>query len=74
MQLVSLCCQRAATPPKLRSSSLRKPQPAETSEPRIYVTNEVCGDLTVIDSGNYNVLATVPAGQASPRHPCQPRP
>src|ERR1700678_4159856 len=37
--------------------------PAETSEPRIYVTNEVGGDLTVIDSGNYNVIATVPLGK-----------
>jgi YVTN family beta-propeller protein len=27
------------------------------------VTNEVGGDLTVIDSGNYNVLATVPLGK-----------
>jgi YVTN family beta-propeller protein len=37
--------------------------PAETSEPRIYVTNEVSGDLSVIDSGNYNLLATVPLGK-----------
>src|SRR6204780_1865889 len=38
-------------------------KPVETSEPRIYVTNEVGGDLTIIDSGNYNVLATVPLGK-----------
>src|SRR6202020_2223974 len=37
--------------------------PAETSEPRIYVTNEVSGDLSVIDSGNYNLLSTVPLGK-----------
>ena len=37
--------------------------PAETSEPRIYVTNEVSGDLSVIDSGNYNLLATIPLGK-----------
>jgi YVTN family beta-propeller protein len=63
----------AATPPKLRSS-LRKPRRAETSEPRIYVTNEVGGDLTVIGSGNYNVLATVPLGKR-PRgiHPARPQ-
>ena len=48
--------------------------PVETSEPRIYVTDEVGGDLTVIDSGNYNVLATLPLGKrprgihASPDH------
>ena len=40
-----------------------QPAPAETSEPRIYVTNEVSGDLSVIDSGNYNVLATIPLGK-----------
>src|ERR1700753_328814 len=37
--------------------------PAETSEPRMYVTNEASGDLSIIDSGNYNVLATVPLGK-----------
>src|SRR5271156_3656 len=37
--------------------------PVETSAPRIYVTNEVSGDMTIIDSGNYNVLATVPLGK-----------
>src|SRR6202041_2531419 len=31
--------------------------------PRIYVTNEVSGDLSIIDSGNYNVLATIPLGK-----------
>ena len=40
-----------------------KTAPAETSEPRIYVTNEVSGDLSVIDSGNYNLLSTVPLGK-----------
>src|SRR5580700_12273062 len=40
-----------------------QPAPAETSEPRIYVTNEVSGDMSIIDSGNYNVLATVPLGK-----------
>src|ERR1700728_1785559 len=40
-----------------------QPAPAETSEPRIYVTNEVSGDLSIIDSGNYNVLATIPLGK-----------
>src|SRR5271156_4451620 len=37
--------------------------PVETSAPRLYVTNEVSGDMTIIDSGNYNVLATVPLGK-----------
>jgi YVTN family beta-propeller protein len=47
---------------------------AESTAPRIYVTNEVSGDLTVIDSGTYKVIATVPLGKrprgihASPDH------
>jgi YVTN family beta-propeller protein len=38
-------------------------QPAESSAFRIYVTNEVSGDMTVIDSATYNVIATVPLGK-----------
>src|SRR3954447_609366 len=37
--------------------------PAESTAPRIYVTNEVSGDMTVIDSGTNNVIATVPLGK-----------
>jgi len=40
-----------------------KPPVAESTAPRIFVTNEVSGDMTVIDSGNYNVIATVPLGK-----------
>jgi YVTN family beta-propeller protein len=36
---------------------------ADSGGPRIYVTNEVSGDLSVIDSGTGNVLATVPLGK-----------
>src|SRR3954447_15435941 len=48
--------------------------PAESTAPRIYVTNEVSGDMTVIDSGTSQVIATVPLGKrprgihASPDH------
>jgi len=35
----------------------------DSSGPRIYVTNEVSGDLTVIDSGTRKVIATVPLGK-----------
>lgn len=45
-------------------------QPAETPEvptrspaPRIYVTNEVSGDLTIVDSASRKVIATVPLGK-----------
>jgi YVTN family beta-propeller protein len=35
----------------------------ESTAPRIYVTNEVSGDMTVIDSGTFNVIATIPLGK-----------
>jgi YVTN family beta-propeller protein len=34
-----------------------------TPGPRLYVTDEVSGDMTVIDAKSYNVLATVPLGK-----------
>src|SRR5277367_6375624 len=37
--------------------------PAESTAFRIYVTNEVSGDMTVIDSGTSKVIATVPLGK-----------
>jgi YVTN family beta-propeller protein len=36
---------------------------AETTAPRGYVTNEVSGDMTIFDTGNFNVLATIPLGK-----------
>ena len=36
---------------------------SESSAPRIYVTNEVSGDLSVIDSGNFDVIGTIPLGK-----------
>src|SRR6185312_13252331 len=50
-------------------SPSKKSQPAvpeavsESSAPRVYVTNEVSGDLTIIDSGTLNVIATIPLGK-----------
>src|SRR5882762_7583703 len=61
-------------------SSSRKPEPtkvedvSKSSAPRIYVTNEVSGDMTVIDSASYKMIATIPLGKrprgihASPDH------
>ena len=37
--------------------------PEDSSAFRLYVTNEVSGDMTVIDSATYNVIATVPLGK-----------
>jgi YVTN family beta-propeller protein len=49
-------------------SSQPAPAPAtdaalNSSAPRIYVTNEVSGDLSVIDSASLKVVATVPLGK-----------
>lgn len=38
-------------------------QPAESTAPRIYVSNEVSGDMTIIDSGTLDVIANVPLGK-----------
>ncbi len=40
-----------------------KKAPEESSAPRLYVTNEVSGDMTIIDSSTFNVIATVPLGK-----------
>jgi YVTN family beta-propeller protein len=36
---------------------------SDSGGPRVYVTNEVSGDMTVIDSGTRNVIATIPLGK-----------
>jgi YVTN family beta-propeller protein len=36
---------------------------APAAQYRVYVTNERSGDLTVIDGGGFNVIATVPVGK-----------
>ena len=51
-------CSRKATPIAASVEPV-----AETTAPRIYVTNEISGDMTVIDSGNLNVIATIPLGK-----------
>src|SRR5580700_3640501 len=46
----------------------------ESTAPRIYISNEISGDMTVIDSGTAQVIATIPLGKrprgihASPDH------
>src|ERR1700712_4594064 len=47
----------------LMAGGKSKPVVVESNAPRIYVTNEVSGDLTVIDSGTSQVIATVPLGK-----------
>jgi PQQ-dependent catabolism-associated beta-propeller protein len=38
-------------------------QPPESNAGRIYTTNEVGGDMTIIDAGTNRVLATIPLGK-----------
>lgn len=58
--IVAFCtsCSRPAPVEKAEKKAAE-----ESSAFRIYVTNEVSGDLTVIDSATYSVIATVPLGK-----------
>ena len=58
-----LPCSPAARARRRLSRPRKPPLSAESTAPRIYVTNEVSGDMTVIDSGTNNVIATVPLGK-----------
>jgi YVTN family beta-propeller protein len=51
-------CSRPAPVEKMEQKAA-----AESSAFRLYVTNEASGDLTVIDSATYKVIATVPLGK-----------
>ena len=48
-------------PAPVQQSAAKAPE--ESSAFRLYTTNEVSGDMTIIDSATYNVLATVPLGK-----------
>ena len=45
--------------------------PEKPSGYRIYVTNEISGDLSVIDSNSLEVVADGAAGKKAARHPPQ---
>src|ERR1700754_1192073 len=59
--LAAFCigCSKRPTP----AEKAAEKEPEESSAFRIYVTNEVSGDMTIIDSATYNVIATVPLGK-----------
>ena len=57
---LAFCTGCSKTPPAQETAAAK---PAESNAPRLYVTNEVSGDMTIIDSGTYNVIATVPLGK-----------
>jgi YVTN family beta-propeller protein len=58
LSVLSIGCS-SSKKPKSMVSELS----TESSAPRIYVTNEVSGDLTVINAGTYKVIATIPLGK-----------
>ena len=58
--LVAFCtsCSHPPSEPKEQAAA-----PEALSAVRIYVTNEASGDMTIIDSVSYRVIATVPLGK-----------
>src|ERR1700710_1244121 len=48
---------------KPASEPVKQAAKEESNAYRVYVTNEVSGDLSVIDSATYEVIATVPLGK-----------
>jgi YVTN family beta-propeller protein len=56
--LFDAACSRPASAPEVAKTA-----PDEFSGFRIYTTNEVSGDMTIIDPANYSVIATVPLGK-----------
>ena len=56
-----LCASCSKPTPEKTSSAA--PTPAESTAFRLYVTNEVSGDMTIIDSATYQTIATVPLGK-----------
>src|SRR5271170_3716211 len=68
LRLLAVCLLAAvytgcSKPAQQAASQAEQSAPAESSGPRLYVSNEVSGDLTVIDAVTYKVLATVPLGK-----------
>src|ERR1700722_1107807 len=71
---IALCLSLAGCASSKKAAEPAQAAIPESTAPRIYVTNEVSGDMTVIDSGTAQVIATVPLGKrprgihASPDH------
>ena len=58
---LTIFCESCSSPAPVQQAEQKKP--AESTAFRLYVTNEVSGDMTVVDSATYNVIATVPLGK-----------
>lgn len=59
----AICSGLIGCPSAKRQGQVGSEVASGSSAPRIYVTNEVSGDLTVIDSGTRKVIATIPLGK-----------
>ncbi len=58
-----VCVAIAGCSPSKKTSEPAVVVEPESSAPLIYVTNEVSGDMTIIDSGTLRAVATVPLGK-----------
>src|SRR4051812_19509582 len=59
--MVVAFCSGCSSPAPVQEAAKKAPE--ESSAFRIYVTNEVSGDMTVIDSASNTVIATIPLGK-----------
>jgi len=58
--LLALCASCSRPSPVEKAEETK---PVESTAFRLYVTNEVSGDMTIVDSATFNVIATVPLGK-----------
>ena len=71
--LLAAACSRSEAPQPAPAAT---PTPAaENARPaggRLFVTNEVSGDISVIDITAQKVIDDDPGWEATARHPCEP--
>src|SRR5262245_30924900 len=60
---VASACSRAETPATEPAAATSAPAPARPAAGRLFVTNEVSGDISVIDVGAAKVVTTIPVGK-----------
>src|SRR5215467_11457572 len=61
--VLSLLYAGCSKPVSKETAQVEQKPPVESTADRLYVTNEVSGDMSIIDSGTYKVVATVPLGK-----------
>src|SRR5262245_45669606 len=58
-----VACSNESTPSSTATPSASNPIAVSTPAGRLFVTNEMSGDLTVIDTATRQVVATIPLGK-----------